>query len=163
MSEKHTLTARRGLYFEEFEVGQGITSPGRTITETDVVGFAGLSGDWSSIHTDAVAAAQQPFGQRIAHGLLVLSIANGLAVRLGFLEETVLAFRGLQDWKFSLPVFLGDTIHTRLTIVETKAVPRLGGGMVTLEVSVVNQADRVVQSGRWNVLIASREKPGAAL
>ena len=158
MSEKKGLAANRGLYFEEFEVGQCVTSRGRTVTEADVVGFAGLSGDWSSIHSDAVAAAQQPFGRRIAHGLLVLAIANGLAVRLGFLEETVLAFRGLQDWKFSLPVYLGDTIRTRLTVSETKAVARLGGGMVTLQVEVLNQEDKVVQQGSWSVLVKGQPK-----
>ncbi|HVN54469.1 MAG TPA: MaoC/PaaZ C-terminal domain-containing protein [Anaerolineaceae bacterium] len=161
--EKRTLEARKGLYFEEFEAGQTITSAGRTITEADVVAFAALSGDWSAIHSDVEYAAQGPFGRRIAHGLLGLSIANGLAVRLGFLEDTVVAFRGLNDWKFSLPIFPGDTIRARITIAGTKAVPRLRGGMVTLWVEVLNQNDQVVQQGTWTVLVKGREQrdPGS--
>jgi len=133
MTEKRALEAPRGLYFEEFEVGQTVTSVGRTVTEADVVGFAALSGDWTTIHTDAVYAAQEPFGQRVAHGMLVLSIAIALATRLGFMEGTVLAFREIGEWKFSLPIYLGDTIHVRATVTETKPMPRLGGGLVRLK------------------------------
>jgi 3-hydroxybutyryl-CoA dehydratase len=156
MSEMKSLAARTGLYFEEFELGQSVTSAARTVTEADVVNFSGISGDWSAIHSDAVSASQNPYGQRIAHGLLGLSIAVGLAVRLGFLEETILAFRGLHDWKFSLPIFIGDTICVRLTITETKAVPRLGGGMVTLQAEILNQTGQIVQHGDWSVLMKSR-------
>ena len=158
MTEKKLLPVRRGLYFEEFEVGQSITSPGRTITEADVMAFAALSGDWNSIHTDAVYAARHAFGQRVAHGLLGMSIAVGLALRLGFLEDTVLAFREISDWKFSLPIFFGDTIRMQATVLKTKAVPRLGGGMVVLEVEILNQDDKRVQQGKWTTLVVSREK-----
>ena len=157
MTEKRELTAHTGLYFEEFEVGQSIISLGRTVTEADVVAFAALTGDWNTIHTDAEYAAQHPFGQRVAHGLLGLSIASGLAVRLGFLEETVLAFREMGSWKFSLPIYIGDTIHVRATVVATKPMRRLGGGLVTLKVEILNQDDKVVQRGTWGVLVKSRE------
>lgn len=157
MAEKRELTAQKGLFFEEYEVGQSITSQGRTVTEADVVAFAALSGDWNAMHCDAEFASDHPFGQRVAHGLLVLSIASGLAVRLGFMEETVLAFRELGDWKFSLPVFFGDTVHVQATVVETKAMPRLGGGLVTLKVQVLNQDDKVVQRGTWGVLVRGQE------
>ncbi len=156
MSEK-TLQARTGLYFEEFEVGQSIISPGRTITEADVVGFAAMSGDWNAMHTDAVYAADHPFGQRVAHGLLVLSVASGLAMRLGILEETALAFREIGAWKFSLPVFFGDTVRVRATVTETKKMRRIGGGLVTLKVEILNQDDKVVQRGSWGVLVIGRE------
>ncbi len=157
MTENRELIARTGLYFEEFEVGASITSVGRTVTEADVVAFAALTGDWNTIHTDAEYAAQHPFGQRVAHGLLGLSIASGLAVRLGFLEETVLAFREMGSWKFSLPIYIGDTIHVRATVVATKPMRRLGGGLVTLKVEILNQDDKVVQRGTWGVLVKSRE------
>jgi 3-hydroxybutyryl-CoA dehydratase len=160
MREKGTLTTRRGLYFEEFEVGQSILSAGRTVTESDVVGFAALTGDWTTIHTDAVYAARQPFGQRVAHGLLGLSIASALAVRLGFLEETVLAFREIGEWKFSLPIYFGDTIRMRATVSETKAMRRLGGGLVTFKVEVLNQEDKVAQRGTWTLLVKSQEDGG---
>jgi acyl dehydratase len=155
MTELRTLQARTGLYFEEFEAGQSITSVGRTITETDIVNFAGISGDWTQIHTDAEFAAQHPFGQRVAHGLLLVSIASGLAARLGFMEGTALALREIGEWKFSLPVFIGDTIRVRATVVETKPMRRLGGGLVTLKVEILNQRNEVVQRGTWGVLVES--------
>jgi 3-hydroxybutyryl-CoA dehydratase len=153
------LVVRRGLYFEEFSRGDSMTSPARTITETDIVAFAALSGDWTAIHTDAEYAARGNFGERVAHGLLGLSIASGLAVRLGFIEETALAFREL-EWKFSLPIKIGDTIHVRAEVIDTKPFPRLGGGIVTLEVAVLNQRDEVTQRGTWKMLVKS--KPLAA-
>lgn len=160
MTEERTLMGRMGLYFEEFEPGQTITSAGRTVTEADVVGFAALTGDWTTIHTDAVYAARQSFGQRVAHGLLGLSIASALAARLGFLEETVLAFREIGAWKFSLPIYFGDTIRMRAKVRETKAMRRLGGGLVTFKVEVLNQEDKVVQRGTWTLLMKSRQDAG---
>ena len=157
MTVPRTLREQRGLYFEEFEVGQSITSAGRTVTEADVVGFAALTGDWTTIHTDAVYAAKQPFGQRVAHGLLGLSIASALAVRLGFVEETVLAFREIGQWKFSLPIYFGDTIHMQATVSETRPMRRLGGGLVMFKVELLNQEDKIVQRGTWSLLVKSRD------
>lgn len=157
MTEKRELAFRTGLFFEEFEVDQSITSVGRTVTEADVVAFAALSGDWNAMHTDAEFAAKHPFGQRVAHGLLCMSMASGLAMRLGFLEETALAFREIGDWKFSLPVYIGDTIHLRATVTETKPMRRLGGGLVNLKVEILNQTDKVVQRGTWGVLVKSQD------
>jgi 3-hydroxybutyryl-CoA dehydratase len=145
----------RGMYFEEFEVGIEVVSPGRTITEADVVAFAGLSGDFNQLHTDEEFAKGLMFGQRIAHGMLVLSIATGLAARLGFIEGTALAFREL-TWKFSQPVFFGDTVHITARCQETKPMPRLGGGVVIFDVRVINQDGKTVQRGNWQLLMASR-------
>lgn len=147
---------RRGLYFEEIEVGRQFTSPGRTVTEADIVAFAGQSGDFNLIHTDAAYAEHGPFGKRVAHGLLVLSIASGLANRTGFIEGTVLAWRDIEQWKFTRPVFIGDTVRVDIRVLETKPMPRLGGGMVQLEVRVLNQQDEVVQRGRWGILVQNR-------
>ncbi len=146
----------RGKYFNEFAPGQTIVSVGRTITESDIVTFAGLSGDYNQMHVDAVYAAATPFKQRVAHGLLVASIASGLAVQTGVMEGTVLAFREINEWKFIKPVFIGDTIHVVLNVRETKDLRRLGGGMVTIELEVQNQAGEVVQKGVWLVLIQAR-------
>lgn len=146
---------RKGLHFEEFEVGWGIETPGRTVTEADIVAFAALSGDWTAIHVDREYAAGTPFGERIAHGLLVLSIASGLAVRQGFIEDTIMAFRSV-EWKFSLPVKIGDTVHVRLEITEKQALPRLGGGQVIFNVEVLNQQGQTVQRGVWSMLVKSR-------
>lgn len=152
------MTPPIGLYYEEFEIGDVAESVGRTITETDIVNFAALSGDWNRIHTDAEYSKDQMFGQRVAHGLLILSIASGLAVRMGFMEETVQAFMGLQ-WQFRRPVFMGDTVHLRATIEEKKEMKRLGGGIVTFKMEMVNQKGDVCQRGTWEILCKS--VPGA--
>jgi acyl dehydratase len=147
---------KQGLYFEEYNIGDTFVTPGRTITEADVVNFAGVSGDFTSIHTDADYARSLPFGQRVAHGLLVISVITGLATRSGFMEGTVLALREIIQWKFSQPVFIGDTIHAEFTVMETKTLARLGGGAVILEVGVKNQDEQLVMKGRLNVLFQSR-------
>ena len=149
------ISVQRGLYFEEFVVGDGVTSAARTITETDIVNFASLSGDWNAIHVDAEYAAQGMFGERIAHGLLGLSIASGLAVQLRFIKNTVIAFMGL-EWKFRAPIKIGDTIHVRAEVADLKATPRLGGGLVTFNVQVLNQRDEVTQRGTWTMLIKTK-------
>jgi 3-hydroxybutyryl-CoA dehydratase len=153
------LVQRKGLFFEEFAVGDSATSNGRTVTEADVVSFAALSGDWNAIHTDAEYAAKGMFGERVAHGLLGLSIATGLAMQLGFMEDTVLAFMGL-DWQFRGAIKIGDTIHMRAEVQETKLMTRLGGGLVTFKVAIINQRDETVQRGTWTVLV--KQKPASA-
>lgn len=150
-------TIPRGMFFEEYEVGQHILTSSRTVTEGDIVSFAGLTGDYNQIHTDAEFARRTPFGQRIAHGLLGLSIALGLATQTGVLEGTVLAFREIQNWKFVKPVYIGDTIHAELDVTEVKALPRIKGGSVVLEVMVLNQRDETLMKGAWNALIVSRD------
>ena len=151
-------SAQRGMFFEEFSAGQKVRTAGRTITETDIVSFAGLSGDFNQIHIDATYAKTAGFGQRVAHGLCVLSIASGLVVQTGVMEGTVLAFREINDWKFSLPIFIGDTIHVEMVVLETRAIPRLGGGGVTISLDVRNQDDKSTQKGKWAVLMMSRPK-----
>lgn len=145
----------RGRYFEQFEVGDELATAARTITETDIVRFAGLTGDYNQIHTDAEYAAKDTFGQRVAHGMLVQSIATGLAVQSGIIEGTVLAFRE-QSAKFSLPVFIGDTVHVELKITEIKALPRLGGGNINMKYAVYNQHGKAVQRGDWVMLIKNK-------
>jgi len=151
-----SLSSSRGLYFEEFQVGQRVVTAGRTVSEADVMAFAGLSGDFNPIHTDAEFAKSTPYGQRIAHGLLCLSIAVGLTMRSGFMSGTVLAFREIGSWKFARPVFLGDTLHAELEVSETKALPRLGAGMVVLNVEVKNQGGETTMRGSWTALVQSR-------
>lgn len=144
-----------GLYFEEMEEGLEITSAGRTVTEADVVAFAGLSGDYNPLHTDAEFARGTHFGQRIAHGLLGLSMASGLADRLGFIQGTAIAFVGL-EWKFKGPILIGDTIAMTARIRRKRAIPRLGGGMVVFGIALKNQRGETVQEGEWSVLMKSR-------
>lgn len=145
-----------GLYFEEFFVGQKVTTVGRTVTEYDINTFAGLSGDYNQIHTDAEFSRSTLIGQRIAHGILGLSIASGLAMRTGILEGTVIVFREIAEWKFVKPIFINDTIHVDLEVKETKALPRIGGGSVTITLEVKNQKDEVCHRGTWVVLVMSK-------
>ena len=151
-------SSQRGMFFEEFAVGQKVRTAGRTVTETDIVSFAGLSGDFNQIHVDAVYAKAAPFGHRVAHGLCVLSIASGLAVQTGIMEGTVLAFREINEWKFSMPVFIGDTVHVEIEVLETRPIPRLSGGAVTISLDVLNQDGKSVQKGKWAVMMMSQPK-----
>lgn len=148
--------APRGMYFEEFEVGQQFTTSGRTVTESDIVNFAGLSGDFNQIHTDAEYSRGTPLGQRVAHGVLGLSIASGLVVQTGVMEGTIIAFREINEWKFAKWVAIGDTIHVLIEVKETKSIPRLGGGSVVIELDVRNQRDETVMKGTWTALFAAK-------
>ena len=150
-----TQVGSNALYFEDFRVGQRLLTPARTVTEADIVAFAGLSGDYNPLHTNEEFARQTMFGGRIAHGLLGLSIASGLASRLGFMEGTVLAFLGL-EWKFRHPIKAGDTVRVEATISGTKEMPRMNGGIVDVDVELLNQENAVTQKGSWRLLMRSR-------
>lgn len=152
MTEVTPQAPARGMHFEEFQTGYKVRSPGRTITEADVVNFAGLSGDYNQLHTDEFFAQEAQFGARVAHGLLGLSVASGLAARLGFIEGTVEAFLSL-EWKFRRPIYIGDTIHVTAEVANTREMRRAGGGIVDFDVAVVNQDGETVQKGQWRVLV----------
>jgi acyl dehydratase len=143
------------MWFDDFAVGQEFVTPARTITETDVVAFAGLTGDYNPLHTDAEMARTSPFGQRVAHGLLVFSIANGLKQRLGFMDGSALAALAMEV-TYKAPVVFGDTIKVRITIVDKQPSSKGGRGVITQRVQVVNQRDEVVQEGTHKTLLASR-------
>ena len=147
-----------GLYFEDFSVGLSLETVGRTISEDAIYRFAGLTGDFNQIHTDAEFSRKTQFGQRIAHGLLGLSITVGLIMQTGKLDGTVLAFREINDWKFIKPFFIGDTIHGKLTITETKALPRIGAGAVIASLEALNQNNETCQRGSLNLLVLSKPK-----
>jgi len=151
------MLVQKGMCFEDFAIGDTGTSVGRTVTETDIVNFAALSGDWNQIHTDVEYAAGTMYKERIAHGLLVLSIASGLAVRMGFMEGTVQAFMGL-DWQFRGPTKIGDTVRVHAEVTELKPMPRLNGGLVTFRMQILNQRDEIVHRGTWSVLMKSKPK-----
>jgi acyl dehydratase len=146
----------RGLYFEEFQLAQKIITAGRTVTEADVVNFAGLSGDFNQMHVDEAYSQKTFFGRRVVHGLLVVSIASGLSVQTGVMEGTVIAFREISEWKFIKPVFFGDTVHAVLEVREKKEMRRIGGGYISIDVDVINQNNEVVMKGVWVVLISAR-------
>jgi acyl dehydratase len=146
-----------GMYFDEFPLDEEYTSPGRTVTEADLVSFSGISGDYNQLHSNAEFAKSAPFGQRIAHGALVFSMATGLINRLGVIEGTAIAFLGM-TWKFRKPVFIGDTISVRLKATKKRAAgPE--AGMVFADISILNQRDEVVQSGEWTVMVRRNAAP----
>lgn len=144
-----------GLFFEDYEVGKSMRTRSRTITEADIVQFGSLTGDFNPVHFDAEYMKNHMFGKRVAHGMLTLSYAMGQAYQLGFMEQTILSFRSM-SMKFSQPVYIGDTIHVELTVSETKAAKRLGGGTVTFNIRIVNQEGKAVTKGEWVALIASK-------
>ena len=143
-------------YFEDMTVGRQFVTQRRTITEADVVAFAGLSGDFNPLHVDATFAAQGPFGQRVVHGLLVLSIATGLRQQSGVFLGVVRAFAEMKTWAFRRPVFIGDTVTAVTTIVSARPTSKPGQGIVEQRVDVVNQHHEVVQTGIFVTLIAGR-------
>jgi acyl dehydratase len=145
----------RGTYFSDFEAGQEFLSSRRTVTETDVVSFAGLSGDFNPLHTDAVFAAKTPFGKRIAHGMLVASISTGLGQTLGIFEGTTLALMQ-QTFRYTAPTFFGDTVRLKLTVDRTKPSSKGGKGVVTFKAEILNQDGTVVNDGEWVVLFRDR-------
>lgn len=148
----------RGKYFEELELGQEIFTAARTITESDLVQFANLTGDTNPMHTDAESSKNGVFGERIAHGLLGLSYTMGLLWPLGFMEGTVTAFMGLEA-KFKAPIKIGDTIHAMAKVKQKKEMKAMGGGIVVLESRLYNQRKEVVQQADLTVLIKSSPKP----
>jgi acyl dehydratase len=134
--------------YEEVEAGTAFTTRGRTVTEADVVGFAALTGDWHPQHTDAVWAAESAFGERIAHGLFVISLAGGL---VPFDPERVVALRRIGDVVFKRPVKLGDTLRVSGKVLDVSDVSD-DAGLVAFAWNVVNQDDRVVCRARVEVL-----------
>jgi acyl dehydratase len=146
---------QRGLYWEEFKVGDVFESASRTITEADIVAFAALSGDWNPLHCDAEFAKTTPFGKRIAHGLLGLTVASGLGDREGILEGTLLAFLGM-EWSFKSPIFIGDTIRQRRTVTEMIESKQAERGIMKWKVEILNQKNEVCQEGVRTVLMRRR-------
>ena len=143
-------------YYEDIEVGEAYESPGRTITEADIVLFAGLSGDYNVLHTDAELMKTSIFGERIAHGLLGLAIQSGLFGR-STTPYATLAFVGLR-WKFKGPIKIGDTIRLRARVQAKRDIGKPEGALVTVTRTVVNQRDEVVQEGETDLLV--EKKPG---
>jgi acyl dehydratase len=141
-------------YFDDIEAGEEYESPGRTITEADIVIFAGISGDYNVVHTDAELMKSSIFGERIAHGLLGLSIQSGLLAR-AMIPYATIAFVGLR-WKFKGPIKIGDTIRVRAKVTAKKDGAKPDRGLVTLARTVTNQRGEVVQEGETDLLVERR-------
>ena len=142
-----------GKLFEELEAGFGLSSEPRVVTGEDIEAFVRLSGDDNRLHIDDAYARENGFKGRIAHGALVVSLATGLAWQTGVLKDTTIAFRSIEDWKFTAPVYPGDAITLRGTVGERRALPRARAGLVRFDLEVVNQDGQVVCSGGLRMLM----------
>lgn len=147
----------QGMWYEDFEIGESFLTAGRTITEADVVMFAGLTGDYSQVHTDEEFCRETEFGTRIAHGLLGLSIAQALGWRTNYTQGTGIASLGYKDWKFSAPILIGDTVRARYTPRDKRLSRSSPGlGIVTDHIELLNQRGEVVQNGHHILLVRCR-------
>lgn len=153
-----------GYTYDDLHVGMAFRSPGRTITDADLVAFAGLTGDYSELHTSDVYAKSSQFGRKVAHGMLGLAYAHGLMwARTGELRETAIAFLGISEWRFVGPIFVGDTIFVDYRIAElrdSKSKPTQA--VATFDVEVVNQNGDVVQRGQKALLVSKVPLPAVA-
>lgn len=143
--------------WEDFPVGREVTTPSVTVTESHVVQFAGLTGDWYPLHVDAVWSAKAPFGQRIAHGPLILSLAVGLMYQSQAYGKAILAWLGADKVRATAPVLMGDTVHVFAKVTESRPSKDPARGVVTLEYIVRNQRDEDVMSFSFALLMRSRE------
>ena len=147
---------RHGYTYADLRVGMSFRSPGRTITEADIVAFSGLTGDYSELHTSDVYAKNSEFGRRVAQGMLGLAYAHGLMwPRTGELRETAIAFLGISDWKFVGPIFIGDTLFVNYRLVELRdSKSRPTQAIAIFDIELVDQDDRAVQRGRKALLVS---------
>lgn len=144
----------RGKFFDEWVVDEEYITPSRTMTETDVVMFAAMSGDYNELHTSEEFMKGSQFGKRIVHGLLGLAVSHGLLFRTGLLEGTAIAFLGVESWKFQAPIFFGDTIRIKVKVAEKRpSKTKPDRGVVKLFLEVIKQDDTVVQSGFKTLMI----------
>jgi acyl dehydratase len=144
------------LYFEDVRVGFRFETPRRTVTEADLVAFAGVSGDFNPLHTDSVFAAESIYGERIAHGALVLSLATGLRQRVGLFDGTLMGLLEIRNWRFAAPVRIGDTIRVVNEVTELRETSKPDRGIMVQRIEVLNQNDAVVQSGEFVMMLRRR-------
>lgn len=145
----------RGLTFDELELGLCFNSPARTVTEADIALFAGLTGDYNPLHCDAVTAERSHFRGRVAHGMLVQSIATGLGWQTGIFGGTIAALLEVSA-SFALPVRAGDTLQLVLEVLERDPAPGPRRGTIVLGTRVLNQHGECVLDGRWRALMLRR-------
>ncbi|MBW2056993.1 MAG: MaoC family dehydratase N-terminal domain-containing protein [Deltaproteobacteria bacterium] len=146
-----------GKFFEDWDEGAEYLTPSRTMTETDVVMFAAMSGDYNELHTSEEYMKNTQFGRRLVHGLLGLAVSHGLLFRTGLLEGTSIAFLEIESWRFQAPIFFGDTIRVKIKVAEKRASrSKPDRGIVKLYLEVINQEGTVVQSGFKTLMMRRR-------
>lgn len=147
----------RGMFFEDFELGMRLTTPARTVTSTDIVNFACLTGDFNEVHCNYEYAKTTPFGEVIAHGPMVYGIAGGLQYASGINDGTLLALLGIDKWRLKTPVKHGDTIRMVQTVLSTRRTSKLDRGVVTLKREIINQRNEVIQEMEATILYRCRD------
>jgi 3-hydroxybutyryl-CoA dehydratase len=147
-----------GLSYEDFESSDPITTRGRTVTEADIGAFAGLTGDFTELHTNEEFAKAMIFGRRVAHGALIFGISVGLVTRMNLLDDTLLAFAGVDKLRFVAPVFIGDTIHVLKRVLSKREVGA-DRGTVVFETRVLNQRGELVLIYHDKLLLKRRITP----
>jgi acyl dehydratase len=153
----HEEAKPRGMFFEDFEVGMRLTTPARTVTATDIVNFACLTGDFNEVHCNHEYAKTTPFGEVIAHGPMVYGIAGGLQYASGINDGTLLALLGIDKWRLMTPVKHGDTIRMVQTVLSKRQTSKPDRGVVTLKREIVNQRGEVVQEMEATILYRCRK------
>ena len=148
----------RGRYFEDFEVGEEIVTPARTITSTDIVNFACLTGDFNEVHTNFEYCKTTPFGEPVAHGPLVYGIMGGLTYASGVNDGTLIGLLGIDQWRMLGPVKHGDTIRVVAKVIEKKETSKPDRGVVTFQRQCVNQRGEVVQEMKATLMFKRRPK-----
>lgn len=143
-------------YLEDLEAGQTFVSPGRTITEADVMSFASWTNDNNQVHTDVEFASKTRYGQRIVHGLLGTSLCLGLIARTGVFEGSAVALLGIDAWRFAQPIFIGDTVTCTVEILSTRLTSKGTTGIVERMVTLANQRGEIVQQGRMDLMVLTR-------
>jgi acyl dehydratase len=144
------------VFFEDLAIGDSWETGGRTITEADIVAFAGVSGDFNPIHVNAQHAETTMFGERIAHGALVIAVATGLRQQDGRFHGSLKAWLGMRDWRFRAPVRIGDTLRVVNRVAELNPAKDDGDGLLIQDVDVRNQRDEVVATGQFVTLMRRR-------
>lgn len=143
-------------YLEDLEAGQTFVTPGKTITEADVVAFAAWTNDNNQVHTDAEFAKKTRYGRRIVHGMLGASLCLGLIARTGVFEGSAVALLGIDQWRFTAPVFIGDTLTCTVEILSTRATSSGRTGIVERRLVLRNQHGETVQEGRMDLMVLTR-------
>ena len=144
------------LFFEDVEIGFRFETPRRTVTEADLVAFSGISGDFNTLHTDSVFAAESIYGERIAHGALVVSLVTGLRNRVGLFDGTLMGLLEIRNWRFAAPVRIGDTIRVVNEVTALEETSKPDRGIMVQRIEVRNQDDAVVQDGEFVMLLRRR-------
>jgi len=153
----HEEAKPRGMFFEDFEVGMRLTTPARTVTATDIVNFACLTGDFNEVHCNHEYAKTTPFGEVIAHGPMVYGIAGGLQYASGINDGTLLALLGIDKWRLRAPVKHGDTIRMVQTVLSKRRTSKPDRGVVTLKREIINQRNEVIQEMEATILYRCRD------